>query len=150
MIMFVTNSTLRTYSSYLENLGVSHYASNELIGKGATNIRLLTIWGAKGGQAHTTALITDSEMDVRMLVEDPRLEYVAHSRAQYSFYYVGDYIGNAIPSHSSEKIDSNIDFKKMNNTIQPSIVSTNTQEISTLNSDTLKNLVDKFSKSKNS
>jgi hypothetical protein len=88
LLMFVTNGSLQIFSSRLEKNGISHYAANELIGSGTPNIRLLTIWGAKGGQAHTTALVLESDMDEVMLHEDPRLEYVAHSRAMHSFYYV--------------------------------------------------------------
>lgn len=88
LLMFVTNGSLQRFSGRLEANGVSHYAANELVGMGTPNIRLLTIWGAKGGQAHTTALITESGIDEAMLHEDPRLEYVAHSRAIHSFYYV--------------------------------------------------------------
>ena len=88
LLMFVTNGSLQIFSGRLEKHGISHYAANELIGSGTPNIRLLTIWGAKGGQAHTTALVLESDMDEAMLHEDPRLEYVAHSRAMHSFYYV--------------------------------------------------------------
>lgn len=88
LLMFVTNGSLQIFSGRLEKNGISHYAANELIGSGTPNIRLLTIWGAKGGQAHTTALVLESDMDEAMLHEDPRLEYVAHSRAMHSFYYV--------------------------------------------------------------
>jgi superfamily I DNA/RNA helicase len=88
LLMFVTNGSLQIFSGRLEKNGISHYAANELVGSGTPNIRLLTIWGAKGGQAHTTALVLESDMDEAMLHEDPRLEYVAHSRAMHSFYYV--------------------------------------------------------------
>jgi len=100
--MFVTNSSLKSFSANLESYDISHYAANELVGSGTPTIRLLTIWGAKGGQAETTALITTTDMDFRMLQEDPRLEYVAHSRAMNSFYYVGRYIGHGVLQHPSD------------------------------------------------
>lgn len=102
LLMFVTNSSLKNFSRKLAEKGIAHYAANELIGTGSPEIQLLTIWGAKGGEAHTTALITDSEMDGRMLIEDPRLEYVAHSRAKHSFYYVGRHVGNGIQQHFAD------------------------------------------------
>jgi len=49
----------------------------------------LTVWGAKGGEAPLAALIVDSRMDCKMLGEDPRLEYVAHIRAQEEYCCVG-------------------------------------------------------------
>jgi superfamily I DNA/RNA helicase len=102
LLMFVTNSSLRNFSRKLAEKRISHYAANELIGTGSPDVQLLTIWGAKGGEAHTTALITDSEMDERMLSEDPRLEYVAHSRAKHSFFYVGRYVGEGVKQHSAD------------------------------------------------
>ncbi len=102
LLMFVTNSSLKSFSANLESYDISHYAANELVGSGTPTIRLLTIWGAKGGQAETTALITTTDMDFRMLQEDPRLEYVAHSRALNSFYYVGRYIGHGVLQHPSD------------------------------------------------
>lgn len=102
LLMFVTNTSLRKFSSMLKTRGVSHYSANELVGLMQPSVRLLTIWGAKGGQAHMTALITSSEMDVRMLIEDPRLEYVAHSRAMHSFFYVGSYLGQEITRHAAD------------------------------------------------
>jgi thymidine kinase len=104
LLMFTTNSSLQKFSDFLIAKNISHYAANELIGNGIPEIRLLSIWGAKGGEAKTTALITMSDMDLRMLKEDPRLEYVAHSRAMESFYYVGLYSQEWVPQHLSDKI----------------------------------------------
>lgn len=103
LLMFGTNSSLRGFSGKLSAKGISHYAANELVGTGTPDIRLLTIWGAKGGEAHTTALITISDMDAAMLREDPRLEYVAHSRAMHSFYYVGLFSDRDVPRHPADK-----------------------------------------------
>lgn len=103
LLMFVTNGSLRRFSSDLAAKSIPHYAANELVGSGTPAIRLLTIWGAKGGQAYTTALITLSDMDVAMLGEDPRLEYVAHSRAMNSFFYVGLFSGFSILQHPADK-----------------------------------------------
>lgn len=102
LLTFVTNSTLQNFSSLLTHQNIDHYAANQLIGEGAPKIRLLTIWGAKGGEADMVALITRSEMDTRMLREEPRLEYVAHSRAKQSFYYVGTYRPENVKRHPFE------------------------------------------------
>jgi hypothetical protein len=120
LLMFVTNSSLKSFSAILESYEISHYAANELSGSGTPTIRLLTIWGAKGGQAETTALITTTDMDFRMVQEDPRLEYVAHSRAINSFYYVGRYIGQGVLQHSADNApqfqSSKISQNKLTNT----------------------------------
>jgi superfamily I DNA/RNA helicase len=104
LLMFATNSSLKIFSSKLAVKGIPHYAANQLVGTGTPDIRLLTIWGAKGGQAHTTALIGLSDMDLSMLQEDPRLEYVAHSRAMHSFYYVGQFssLCSDVPRHADD------------------------------------------------
>jgi superfamily I DNA/RNA helicase len=88
LLMFVTNATLRKVSEQLTRRAISHYAANKLAGKGSPHLRLLTIWGAKGGEAHVTALIVETAMDRKMLKEDPRLEYVAHTRALDQYFYV--------------------------------------------------------------
>lgn len=90
MLMFATNGSLQKVSKLLTNEGLAHFAANRLIGEGQPNVRLLTVWGAKGGQAQVTALISESKRDKKMLAEDARLEYVAHTRAMESFYYVGE------------------------------------------------------------
>lgn len=89
LVMSPTKDTLRTFSSMLQREGVSHYLLNELVGVGETNIELLTIWGAKGGEAELAALLQASDMDKKMLRDDPRLEYVAVTRAKEAFCYVG-------------------------------------------------------------
>ena len=108
LLMFVTNSSLRGFSGTLAAKGIAHFAANELVGTGTPMIRLLTIWGAKGGEAHTTALLTLSDMDENMLLEDPRLEYIAHSRAKHSFYYVGLFARLEVPQHSADQDQASI------------------------------------------
>lgn len=89
LLMFATNATLQKVSALLRDRGVSHFAAHELVGDGAPVVRLLTVWGAKGGEAPLAALIVDTKMDRKMLGEDPRLEYVAHTRAQDEYCRVG-------------------------------------------------------------
>lgn len=92
LLMFATNASLKKISAVLLMRKIAHYASNKLVGVGPTDIRLFTIWGAKGGEADVTALIAGSDMDMTILAKDPRLEYVAHTRAKESFYYVGPFV----------------------------------------------------------
>ncbi len=89
LLMFATNTTLKMVSALMKDRGVSHFAAHELVGKGDPVVRLLTVWGAKGGEAPLAALIVESKMDRKMLAEDPRLEYVAHTRAQVEYCRVG-------------------------------------------------------------
>jgi superfamily I DNA/RNA helicase len=89
LLMFATNGTLQKVSSILMQRGVSHFAAHQLVGNGHPVVRLLTVWGAKGGEAPLAALIVDAKMDHKMLGEDPRLEYVAHTRAQEEYCRVG-------------------------------------------------------------
>jgi hypothetical protein len=89
LVMFPTNGTLKKFSDSLRYKSIDHYAANELVGGAASGIRLQTIWGAKGGEADFAALVQSSDMDKKMLHEDPRLEYVAVTRAKEVFYYVG-------------------------------------------------------------
>ena len=153
LLMFVTNGSLQIFSGRLEKNGISHYAANELVGSGTPNIRLLTIWGAKGGQAHTTALVLESDMDEAMLHEDPRLEYVAHSRAMHSFYYVRpewrSHWKPNVPQHPTDQDQTEPVAPK------PAVVNLNTtgktasapQAVESAN---LQNLVNKFSRPKKS
>lgn len=89
LVMFPTNGSLKKLSDLLRHSLIDHYAANELIGVQPSNLRLQTIWGAKGGEADYAALVQSSDMDRKMLKEDPRLEYVAVTRAKEIFYYVG-------------------------------------------------------------
>jgi hypothetical protein len=88
LVMFPTNASLKKFSDLLRHKAVDHYAANELVGLAASNLRLQTIWGAKGGEADNAALVQTSDMDRKMLDGDPRLEYVAVTRAKEAFYYV--------------------------------------------------------------
>jgi len=89
LVMFPTNASLKKFSDLLRHRSIDHYAANELIGGEPSNLRLQTIWGAKGGEADFAALVQSSDMDRKMLKEDPRLEYVAVTRAKEFFYYAG-------------------------------------------------------------
>ena len=89
LVIFLTNASLKKFSILLKDRDIDHYAANELVGIAKSNLRLQTVWGAKGGEADFAALVRISDMDEKMLNEDPRLEYVAVTRAKEIFYYVG-------------------------------------------------------------
>lgn len=145
LLMFATNGSLRSFSGSLAAKGICHYAANELVGEGSPDIRLLTVWGAKGGQAHTTALITLTDMDVSMINEDPRLEYVAHSRAMHSFYYVGLYLGLKISIHPADQAPETKAADSTQIKVAPIAANLPAPAAEPKN---LQNLVNKFSKSR--
>jgi superfamily I DNA/RNA helicase len=89
LVMAPTNATLKKFSDMLRHKLISHYVSNELVGEESPKIKLQTIWGAKGGESDIAVLLQVSDTDIKMLEEDPRLEYVAVTRAMEKFYYVG-------------------------------------------------------------
>lgn len=146
LLMFVTNSSLRGFSGTLAAKGVAHFAANELVGTDTPIIRLLTIWGAKGGEAHTTALLTLSDMDKNMLLEDPRLEYVAHSRAKHSFYYVGLFASLDVPQHSADQDQASIMVTEPTTIKLKSPIVVKGTPTSTAEPKNLQGLITKFSK----
>ena len=86
LIMSATHKTLQGISDNLATSGINHLLSNRLISNADTDIlpsiKLSTIWGAKGGEADITALIRDPYVDEKMLIDDPRLPYVAKTRSK--------------------------------------------------------------------
>jgi superfamily I DNA/RNA helicase len=90
LIMAATNGTLQQISKVLEAQSIPHFLSNRYIGhksgENSSDIKLMTIWGAKGGQAKVCVLVRGNYVDEKMLTEDPRLEYVAITRTQENFY----------------------------------------------------------------
>jgi superfamily I DNA/RNA helicase len=91
LILAVTHQTLVEFSRAFESGGIEHYLSNKLVGlpksdgTSDTTIRLMTVWGAKGGEAEKVVLIRGKYLDELMLAEDPRLHYVAATRAKKHF-----------------------------------------------------------------
>ena len=88
LIMSATNATIKKFSSLLISKKQSHILSNRIIpdnnyGKDILpSIRLATIWGAKGDEADCTVLIRGNFVDEVMMDRDPRLKYVAQTRAK--------------------------------------------------------------------
>ncbi|AGG33863.1 UvrD/REP helicase [beta proteobacterium CB] len=91
LIMAATHNTLIALSNVLKERKIAHFLSNQLIASIESNteyptIRLKTIWGAKGGEAKNAVLLRGPYADENMLNDDPRLEYVAITRAKENFY----------------------------------------------------------------
>jgi superfamily I DNA/RNA helicase len=91
LIMAATHNTLMTLSNILKERKIAHFLSNQLIASAENNteyptIRLMTIWGAKGGEAKNAVLLKGPYADENMLRDDPRLVYVAITRAKENFY----------------------------------------------------------------
>jgi hypothetical protein len=84
-------------------------------------------------------------MDVSMLIEDPRLEYVAHSRAMHAFYYVGEYRGLDIPAHPDDQAPGT--QAPVSPQIKAAPIAAEVPKTSA-DSVNLQNLVNKFSKSR--
>lgn len=80
-----TNKTVGAISTALRDRNIPHFKKNQPIGeaeKGKTKIRVKTIHTAKGEEADNVAVVVQSPSDKSMWEEDPRLEYVAKTRAK--------------------------------------------------------------------
>lgn len=89
LIMAPTKNSCRHVSKGLEILGVPHYLSNRPMlepEKSAADIRVMTIHSSKGDEAQNVALVVSSQSDYLMLATDPRLRYVALTRAKRTLY----------------------------------------------------------------
>ena len=89
LIMAPTKGTGEKISSALAELQVPHFLRNKPI-LGATKekslIRVQTVHMSKGDEAHNSAIVVQTFGDVVMLSKDPRLSYVAVTRASRSCY----------------------------------------------------------------
>ena len=89
LIMAPTRSTCKSISDGLRELGVPHYFRNKPI-LNARNlgsaVRVMTIHTSKGDEADNAALVINPKRDWRMIENDPRLEYVALTRAKKNLY----------------------------------------------------------------
>ena len=84
LIMAATNKAIGEASNHLIKRGVPHTLSNKRIPVDTNNpnIQLKTIWKAKGGEADCTVLLRDNTKNEEMYRNDPRLLYVAKTRAK--------------------------------------------------------------------
>lgn len=88
LVMAPTKKTCEQISRGLKALGVPHYERNRPVldpGESAADIRVMTIHTSKGDEADNAALVVASAGDERLL-KDPRLRYVAFTRARRVLY----------------------------------------------------------------
>lgn len=89
LIMAPTKSTCQDISTGLKELGVPHYLRNRPVldaDKKASAVRIMSIHTSKGDEADNAALVLRSSTDIKMVESDPRLRYVAHTRAKKVLY----------------------------------------------------------------
>lgn len=91
LIMAPTKASCQRISKGLTELGVPHYLRNKPIldpERTAADIRIMSIHTSKGDEADNAALVLVSDADESMIENDPRLAYVAHTRARNVLYPV--------------------------------------------------------------
>ena len=114
LIMSATNATIQKFSSLLISKKQSHILSNRIMPDNnygediLPSIRLATIWGAKGDEADCTVLLRDNFVDETMMARDPRLKYVAQTRAKFLHFESSE------KYYSSSQIDISV-FKTIKN-----------------------------------
>ena len=86
LIMAARNNTISKLSNLLLERNVNHLFKNQFRSSNkdakSYSLKLATIWGAKGDEADITVLIRDG-IDEDDYSDDPRIVYVAQSRAKY-------------------------------------------------------------------
>ena len=91
LVMSATNSVIAEFSNLLRLEKIPHFLSNQqvdVVEPDKVRIRLMTVWGAKGGESDNAALLTEGLSNKKMLESDLRLVYVAMTRAKKSFFMV--------------------------------------------------------------
>lgn len=89
LIMAPTKLTGKQLSTSLEELNIPHFYRNKPIldaSKTSSLIRVQTVHMSKGDEAKNAAVVVARYGDVAMLGNDPRLAYVAATRASHSCY----------------------------------------------------------------
>lgn len=89
LIMAPTKNTCQDISVGLRELGVPHYLRNRPVleaDKANCAVRIMSIHTSKGDEAENAALVISSTADMAMITADPRLEYVALTRAMKNMY----------------------------------------------------------------
>ncbi len=89
LIMAPTKPTGEKISTGLEEKGIPHFYRNKPIlnaDKEKTLIRVQTIHISKGAEADNTAIVISSKGDVNSLAKNPRLAYVALTRARIRMF----------------------------------------------------------------
>ena len=89
LIMAPTKRSCQDISTGLKALGVPHYLRNQPVlnpEKTASTVRVMSIHTSKGDEADNAALVLASSADLLMIDKDPRLQYVALTRAKKMLY----------------------------------------------------------------
>lgn len=89
LIMAPTKRTCQDISTGLKTLCVPHYLRNQPIldpDKTGSAVRVMSIHTSKGDEADNAALVMASAVDMSMIDNDPRLKYVALTRAKKVLY----------------------------------------------------------------
>lgn len=93
LIIAPTHNSLKKISLLLSENEISHFLSNKLVHSNTQEIptilptvKLMTIWGAKGGESNNVVLLKGDYVDDNMIKDDLRLEYVAITRTKENFY----------------------------------------------------------------
>lgn len=89
LIMAPTKRTCQDISTGLKVLGVPHYLRNQPVldpEKVGSVVRVMSIHTSKGDEADNAALVLASAADMSMVENDPRLKYVALTRAKRVLY----------------------------------------------------------------
>lgn len=89
LIMAPTKRTCQDISTGLHALGVAHYLRNQPVlnpEKTGSAVRVMSIHTSKGDEADNAALVVASAADMSMIDNDPRLKYVALTRAKKVLY----------------------------------------------------------------
>ena len=85
LIMSPTKNTGKTFSKALTEMRIPHFYRNQPVGeatKDNTQIRVQTIHISKGAEAENTAIVISDYRDIITLINNPRLAYVALTRAK--------------------------------------------------------------------
>jgi superfamily I DNA/RNA helicase len=91
LLMAPTNSTVDRISRALRELKIPHYKKNKPVPSGiaeSTSVRVKTVHTAKGEEADNVVFVELLKADFFMTSTDPRLAYVAHTRAKKELYLV--------------------------------------------------------------
>jgi len=89
LLMAPTKRTCQDISIGLKALGVPHYLRNQPVldpDKTGSAVRVMSIHTSKGDEADNAALVLSSAADMSMIEDDPRLKYVALTRAKKTLY----------------------------------------------------------------
>ena len=109
LIMSPTIATGKKISDTLSLFKIPHFFRNQpKVGANEKNssIKVSTIHGSKGAEADNTAVVVNNFKDLEMLASDPRLSYVALTRAKKRLFpKVGNFSVDNIEPELSENYE---------------------------------------------